>query len=85
MVIMVIKLAIQVHWRSNEPITDGGQYWKAVKQLLPLAAFTMLFFIFEIPVLIFHLYTTQNSTPNEGMLISVAISLSGVQLQVQQL
>eukprot|EP00731_Ephydatia_muelleri_P013181 Em0007g491a len=71
MVVMVIKLASQVLRRSKyEPITDGDQFWKAVKQLLPLATFPILFLIFEIPVLIFHINTTSHSTPNEGMLIS---------------
>ena len=74
MVVMVIKLASQMRRRSKyEPITEGDQYWKAVKQLLPLATFPILFFIFEIPVLLFHVYTTQHSTPNEGILISGVI------------
>ena len=77
MVVMVIKLAGQVSRRSTfEPIADGDQFWKALKQLLPLAAFPLLFFIFEIPVLIFHLYTTQYSTPNEGMFIANVVCFS---------
>ena len=78
MVVMVIKLAGQVCGRRYpyEPITDGDQYWKAVKQLLPLATFPILFFIFEIPVLIFHVYTTQYSTPNEGMFLAAIVSFS---------
>ena len=60
MIVMVIKLASQVCRRSKyEPITDGDQFSKALKQLLPLSAFPVLFFIFEIPVFIFHVYTTQ--------------------------
>ena len=71
MIVIVIKLAGQVRWKSKyEPITDGDQFTKALKQLLPLAAFPILFFIFEIPVFIFHVYTTQHSTPNEGMYIA---------------
>eukprot|EP00731_Ephydatia_muelleri_P013156 Em0007g466a len=74
MVVVVIKLASQVCRRSKyEPITDGDQYWKALNQLFPLAAFPILFFIFEIPILIYHLYATQHSTPNEAMLISIAV------------
>ena len=77
MVVMVIKLARQVRQRSKcEPITDGDQFVKALKQLLPLAAFPMLFFIFEIPVFIFHIYTTQHSTPNEGMYIAEVVCFS---------
>eukprot|EP00731_Ephydatia_muelleri_P013171 Em0007g481a len=71
MVAMVIKLASQVCRRSKyEPITDGDQFWKALKQLLPLATFPLMFFIFEIPVFLYHVYTTQHSTPNEGMFIA---------------
>ena len=77
MVVMVIKLASQVCRRSEyEPITDGDQFWKAFKQLLPLAAFPMLCLIFEIPVLLYHVYATQNSTPNEGMLLADVACLS---------
>ena len=77
MVVMVIKLASQVCRRSEyEPITDGDQFWKALKQLLPLAAFPMLYLIFEIPVFLYHVYTTQNSTPNEWMFISDTVCFS---------
>ena len=77
MVVMVTKLTSHVRRRSKyEPITDGDQFTKALKQLLPLAAFPMLFFIFEIPVFILHVYTIQYSTPKEGIVISAAICLS---------
>eukprot|EP00731_Ephydatia_muelleri_P036475 Em0262g3a len=67
-VVMVTKLTSQVRRRSKyEPITDGDQFMKALKQLLPLAAFPMLFFIFEIPVFILHMYTIQYSAPKEGI------------------
>ena len=47
MVVMVIKLTGRVCLRSTyEPITDGDQFWKALKQLLPLAVF---------PIFVFHL------------------------------
>ena len=75
---MVIKLANQVCGRryAYEPITDGDQYWKTLKQLLPLTTFPMLFFFFEIPVFIFHVYTKQHSTPNEGMFLAAIVSFS---------
>eukprot|EP00731_Ephydatia_muelleri_P013146 Em0007g456a len=74
MVVMVTKLTIQVCRRSKyEPITDGDQFTKALKQVLPLAAYPILFFIFEIPVFIFHVYTTQHSTPNEKMYIAYVV------------
>ena len=77
MIVMVTKLTSQVCRRSKyEPITDGDQFTKALKQLLSLAAFPMLFFIFEIPVFILHVYTFQYSTPNGGILISAEICFS---------
>ena len=77
MVVMVIKLANQVCRSSKyEPITDGNQFWKALKQLLPLATFPMLFFIFEIPVLMFHVYTSQQSTPNEALFLANVVCFS---------
>ena len=57
MVVMGIKLASKVCSRSKyEPITDGDQYYKALQELLPLAAFPVLFFILQIPALIYHIY-----------------------------
>ena len=77
MVVMVIILANQVCRRSKyAPITDSDEHWKALKQLLPLAAFPVLFFVFEMPVLMYNLYTTQHSTPNEGMFIADVVCFS---------
>ena len=74
MVVMVTKLTSHVCRRYKyEPITDGDQFTKALKQVLPLTAFPVLFFIFEIPVFIFHVYTTQHSTPKEGMYITYVV------------
>ena len=77
MVVMVIILANQVYRRYKyEPITDGDQFWKAFKQLLPLAAFPLLFLMFEIPVFLYHVHTTQYSTPHEGIIIFAYICAS---------
>ena len=77
MVVMVIKLTGRVCLRSKyEPITDGDQFWKALKQLLPLAAFPTLFLMLDIPVVIFHVYAAQSSTPNEALQISSIVFLS---------
>ena len=77
MVVMLIKLIGSVCLRSKYvPITDGDQYWKALKQLLPLAAFPILFLIFEIPVFIFHVYATTSSTPNMALEISRSVFFS---------
>ena len=64
MVVMVIYLAHRVRRRSTyEPITDGDQFWKALKQLLPLTAFPILFLVFEIPNFIYHVRSSDNA-PN---------------------
>ena len=64
MVVMVIKLTGRVCLRSKyEPITDGDRFWKALKQLLPLAAFPILFLVFEIPIYSYIMYMQQQS-PN---------------------
>ena len=68
MVVMVIKLTCQVRIRSAyKPIADNDKFWSALKQLLPLAAFPILFFLFEIPVLSFHIYITENPTPSPAL------------------
>ena len=77
MVVMVIKLTGKVCLRSKyEPITDGDRFWKALKQLLPLAAFPILFLVFEIPIFIFHVYATTSSTPNMALEISKNVFFS---------
>ena len=77
MVVMVIKLTGKMCLRSKyEPITDGDQFWKALKQLLPLAAFPILFFIFEIPVFTFHIYVTKSSAPNKALEMATGVFLA---------
>ena len=57
MAVMVVKLAHKVCWRlKHDPTTGGDQFQKALKQLLPLAAFPVLFFLFIIPVFIYNIY-----------------------------
>ena len=77
MVVMIIKLACKVRWRSKyEQITDGDQFEKALKQLLPLAAFPILFFLFEIPVLIFRIYVAKYKAAPESLVISTIVFFS---------
>ncbi|KAL5509094.1 hypothetical protein EMCRGX_G004381 [Ephydatia muelleri] len=65
MAFMLIKLTRKVFCRSNyEPISDGDQFWKALKHLLPLAAFPILFLVFEIPVLLYHIYAAVDAVPS---------------------
>ena len=77
MVIMVIKLAYKVCLRlKSEAITDGDQFWKALKQLLPLAAFPILYFLFVIPVLVYGVYAAESSTSNEGVILAASIFIA---------
>ena len=89
MVVMVTKLAYTVYLRQKlGAITEGDQFWTALKQLLPLAAFPILFFVFVIPSLVYGIYLFSSTSPNSALRIvtSVFISLwsmaSGVSLMV---
>ena len=74
MVVVVIKLTYRVCWRFRyEPITDRDQFQEALKQLLPLAAFPILFFIFIMPQFAFHITMDKTSTPNETLHMSALI------------
>ena len=76
MVVLVIKLARLVCRRSRyQPLNDGDQYWKALKQLLPLAAFPLIFFLFEIPVFVFHIYLAETPTPSKAITFAVFVFL----------
>ena len=76
MVVMVIKLARVIRWRQKyEQLSEGDQYMRALKQLIPLAAFPILFFFFEIPVFVFHVYLADNSAPNTGITFAVFVFL----------
>ena len=59
MIAMVIKLAHSARWRTimYEPIKEGDQHWKALKKLLPLVAFSIMFFVSTMPQLVFNMYT----------------------------
>ena len=58
MIAMAIKLAHSVRWRAMMygPIKEGDQHWKALKQLLPLVAFPIMFFVSTMPTLVFNMY-----------------------------
>ena len=73
MVVMVIKLVSRVCWRFKyEPIIDGDTYWKALKQLLPLAAFPILFLIFLVPVSVYS-FSAEGPTVNAALRLTAAI------------
>ena len=76
MVVLVIKIVKIVCRRLKyKPLADGDQYWKALKELLPLAAFPVLFFVFVIPTVIFHIDTSVGK-PSDALTIISILSLS---------
>ena len=77
MVVMVIKLAHRACWRSKyEPITEGDLFQKALNQLLPLAAFPILFFVCIIPELTNHIFEDDSATPGKSILTVELIFIS---------
>ena len=77
MSVMVTKLAHTVWRRSAYRSLEGDDpFWKALKHLMPLAVFPILFFIFEIPLFIFHVYVGQHSRSIGGVLISAEVCFS---------
>ena len=76
MIAMVIKLAYRVCWRLKyEQITEDDHFLKALKQLRPLAAFPILFFIFFVPVFAFNVYSESSSTPSPNIPLFFTISV----------
>ena len=77
MVVMVIKLAQRVYLRRQFDTTvDGDQYWAALKQLLPLAAFPILFFVFVIPSLVYGAYLFNTFAPSEALTLATSVFIS---------
>ena len=77
MFVMVIRFAHRVWWRTNnEPIADNDQYWKAIKQLIPLAFFPIFFFVFIIPYFMYDIYYSFfTPTPNRGLVTFENVSI----------
>ena len=82
MIVMVIKLSHRFcrgrKYGKYEEITDFYRVqWAALKQLLPLAAFPVLFFIFIIPFSVFDVYYTFiTPTPDYGLVLIAYLSTS---------
>ena len=78
MVVMVTKLLHKVCSKLKyEVLTDGDQFWMALKQLIPLAAYPILFLVFIVPVVTMGVMDDNSSTiPIEDALISNALFIS---------
>ena len=76
MAVMVTTLGGRVYRirLKYEPITDGEQFSKALKQLLPLAAFPIFFLLFNVPVFIYDVYYSfVTPSPNENLVLTADI------------
>ena len=75
MLMMIITVYYRAHRKSNENVFGRDQNNVAFRQLLPLVAYPVLFCILFVPPLIARVYGFASSTPNEGLLILLAICL----------
>ena len=74
MFVMLITLARIVCRRSQyEPVMEGDQFWKALRQLLPLAAFPILFFILIIPVLVVHIQLAKSPALGKPLTLTASV------------
>ena len=79
MVILLIRIANLLCRKLNyEPIINNDWFWKVLKQLLPLLIFPILYFIFIIPALAFHLYAAKSFEPDrdEALIIAAIMFIS---------
>lgn len=78
MMAMMVKVACRVCGRRSqyELIRDGDQYWRALKQLLPLSIFPVLFFVFMIPVFVSGISLAANPSPNKALSFSATLFIS---------
>ena len=78
MAVMIIKLTQKVCWRLKyDEITDGDRFWKALKQLLPLAAFPALFLLFIVPLFIYDMYySIVTPTPDADLVLLASTSIA---------
>ena len=75
MIVMVAILAFRMRHNQLGNRADGDQNWKALRQLLPLSAYPILFCIFTILAFINRVYGAASPAGNHGL--SVASALSG--------
>ena len=69
-VLMIIIIRVLYRVLHYEIMFGGDHFWRALKELLPLAAFPILSFIFMIPSLVLHLKSTLRPPPGVPLTIS---------------
>ena len=69
-VILVIIIRALCRILHYEIMFDGDHFWRAFKELLPLTAFPIVFFIFILPQLVFHIKSTISPPPGDALTIS---------------
>ena len=76
MVVMVIQLSCRARCRLEyKRISADDTFWKALKQILPLAVFPILFCVFIIPVLVFDIYVAVVPNPNPSLELTVLVCI----------
>ena len=79
---MVVIVSSLVYHRLRSrpkygPVSEHDRFWKAFKQLLPLAAFPILFLVFIIPVLASSIDVANNPVnPNIGLALTARVCIS---------
>eukprot|EP00731_Ephydatia_muelleri_P013269 Em0007g579a len=78
MVVMVTIMACRLRHRLGvyEPMTSKNQHSFALKQLLPLAVYPLLFVAFNLPPFANRLYTTLNRHANHGLVLATGVCLA---------
>lgn len=79
MVVIMVSLAYHI-LRSRPkygPVSEDDRFWKAFKQLLPLAAFPILFLVFITPVLASSIDIASNpKNPNTALALTARVCIS---------
>ena len=77
MVVMVLKLTHRICWRRMYgQLTGGDRFSEALKQLLPLATFPILFFVFMVPSLVHYIFQATNPSAADNKTQSLATVIS---------
>lgn len=77
MTTLVAKLTCLIRSRDRyRSLYKGDPFWKALKRLLPLAAFPVLFCVFIVPQLTFHIYEALTDSSSRGLSLFTSVFFS---------